>query len=55
MKEEVDSGRLELAEQCVVCICTGHGLKDPDIVAGHFARPETVPAELGVIEEMVAE
>ena len=33
----------------VVCVLTGHGLKDPDIMAGKEGSMSPVPAELGAI------
>jgi threonine synthase len=33
----------------VVCVLTGHGLKDPDIMAGEEGWMTPVPAELGAI------
>jgi threonine synthase len=33
----------------VVCVLTGHGLKDPDIMAGEEGSMTPVPAELGAI------
>jgi threonine synthase len=55
MTEEVASGRLDIAGQCAVCVCTGHGLKDPHIVMESFNVSETVPARLEVIEGLVLE
>jgi threonine synthase len=37
--------------ETVVCILTGHGLKDPDIVAGEEGSLTPVPADLGAIRE----
>ena len=33
----------------VVCVLTGHGLKDPDIAIGQIAVPTKVRAELGAV------
>jgi len=33
----------------VVCVLTGHGLKDPDIAIGQIDVPKAVDAELGVV------
>jgi threonine synthase len=33
----------------VVCVLTGHGLKDPDIAISQIAVPTTVEAELGAV------
>jgi threonine synthase len=43
-------GRLARSET-VVCVLTGHGLKDPDIVAGEEITTRTVAAEAAVIRE----
>lgn len=37
------------AGSTVVCVLTGHGLKDPDIAIGQIAVPTPVDAELGAI------
>ncbi|MDA8300782.1 MAG: threonine synthase [Actinomycetota bacterium] len=33
----------------VVCVLTGHGLKDPDVAIGQIAVPRAVEAELGAV------
>ena len=43
-------GRIHPSEG-VVCILTGHGLKDPDVVAGEEGSLQTVPADLGSIRQ----
>ena len=37
------------AGSTVVCVLTGHGLKDPDIAISQIAVPTPVDAELGAI------
>lgn len=37
----------------VVAICTGHGLKDPDIVVKSFRAPKVLPVDLGALEEAI--
>ncbi|MEO7332573.1 MAG: threonine synthase [Gemmatimonadales bacterium] len=44
----VSEGRVGRSE-VVVCVLTGHGLKDPDVVVGEVAA--TVPAEVAAIRE----
>jgi threonine synthase len=46
----VREGRLGRAET-IVCILTGHGLKDPDIVSGEEGSFTTVPADAAAIRE----
>jgi threonine synthase len=35
----------------VVCVLTGHGLKDPDIAIGQIAVPSVVDADVGAVRE----
>jgi len=34
-------------------VCTGLGLKDPELVTRHFPKPEEIPVELSVLEELL--
>jgi threonine synthase len=43
-------GRI-IRSEMVVCILTGHGLKDPDIVAGEEGSMRAVPADAAAIRE----
>lgn len=51
--KEVNAGNLDLKGKKVVTICTGHGLKDPDIISSNFSKPPSVKAELGALEELI--
>ncbi len=46
---EIREGRLSPKGQRVVAVCTGHGLKDPDIVVKNLPPVQAVPAKLGVL------
>jgi threonine synthase len=46
------SGKLDLAGQMVVCVCTGHGLKDPQ-VAWAPADIEVIPPEWAALERLL--
>ena len=37
----------------IVAICTGHGLKDPDIITNAMAKPQVVPPKLSALEEII--
>lgn len=50
---EIRAGRLHPAGQKIVAICTGHGLKDPEIVTKDMAAPKIVPPRLDALEEVV--
>ena len=51
--KNVTEGRMKLKGQTVVCVVTGHGLKDPDSVISQFAAPKVIPAELGALEQLI--
>jgi threonine synthase len=42
--------RLDLADKTVVCVLTGHGLKDPDTALSVEAEMTDVPADLDAVE-----
>lgn len=42
LRQEVSAGRLQLQGQDVVILCTGHGLKDPDVISDRMARPSAI-------------
>jgi threonine synthase len=50
---EVESGKLKVEGKRVVAICTGHGLKDPDIITKDMQKPQIVPPKLEALEEVI--
>jgi len=48
---EIRSGQLSLRGQRVVGVCTGHGLKDPDIIVKQMTAPSVLPPKLAALEE----
>jgi threonine synthase len=53
LAHEVQSGRLQVAGKRIVVICTGHGLKDPDIITRDMQKPQLVPPKLDALEEII--
>lgn len=51
--KETEAGHLDLKGKQVVMICTGHGLKDPDIIASQFKKPKAVKPELAELEKLI--
>lgn len=39
----------------VVCVSTGHGLKDPDVAIGQSAKPRTVDVSMSALERLIKE
>ena len=53
LAHELKQGKINLSGQRVVAVCTGHGLKDPDIVVKHMPSPKVLPAEIKALEDAV--
>jgi threonine synthase len=50
---EVTSGNLNVQGKRIVAICTGHGLKDPDIITKDMQKPIVVPPRLEALEKVI--
>jgi threonine synthase len=50
---EIGRGRLRPQGWRVVAVCTGHGLKDPDIITRTSPPPHPIPAELRALEDVI--
>lgn len=50
---EIESGTLDVKGKRIVAICTGHGLKDPDIITKDMQKPLIVPPRLEALEEVI--
>ncbi len=50
---EIQAGSLNLQGQRVVAVCTGHGLKDPDVITRTLSQPAAIPNNLGALEETI--
>jgi threonine synthase len=53
LAHEIAAGRFEAKGKRIVAICTGHGLKDPDIITKDMAKPLVVPPRLEALEEAI--
>ena len=52
---EIRQGAFGLNGQRIVAVCTGHGLKDPDIITRTSPAPRLIPAEMGALEDAILE
>lgn len=50
---ELSAGRLDLRGQRVVAVCTGHGLKDPEVIIAQATMSAALPADYATLEEAV--
>ena len=50
---EISRGDMVVSGKRIVAVCTGHGLKDPDIITGQMQPPRVVPPRLDALEELI--
>ena len=50
---EIATGKLNPNGKRIVAICTGHGMKDPDIITKDMQKPLVVPPRLEALEEII--
>jgi threonine synthase len=53
LAHELQAGKMDVKGKRVVAVCTGHGMKDPDIIAHSMAKPVVLPAELAALENVL--
>ncbi len=46
---------IDLSGKTVVAVCTGHGLKDPEVITREMPKPKVLPAELRALEDCLNE
>ena len=50
---EIQNKQLDPTGKRIVAVCTGHGLKDPDIIKEQIQLPPTIPPKLEALEEAI--
>ena len=50
LAHQLQKGAMDVKGKRVVAVCTGHGLKDPDIIAKSMPAPRHLPAQLAELE-----
>jgi threonine synthase len=53
LASEIRGGRLNPSGLRVVAVCTGHGLKDPEIITKNMPAPLVLPADLQALEAIL--
>jgi len=53
LAHEIQAGRFQPQGKRIVAVCTGHGLKDPDIITRTF-QPRVLPSDFHAIEEILS-
>jgi threonine synthase len=53
LAHEILAGRFQPAGKRIVAVCTGHGMKDPEIITQRMFHPQVIPANMNALEELV--
>lgn len=53
LKQRIASGEMDVRGQRIVCVVTGHGLKDPQIVLRSDNQPVTLPADFDALADWI--
>jgi threonine synthase len=53
LAQQLREGKLDLRGKRVVAVCTGHGMKDPEIIAKSMPAPRLLPSRLDALEEAI--
>ncbi len=52
LKKDLVLGKIDPSAE-VVCVSTGHGLKDPDIAITQSAKPKTIDADIESLRKLL--
>jgi threonine synthase len=53
LAHQLKAGEMNVSGKRVVAVCTGHGLKDPDIIAHSMPAPRRLPGKLADLEGFI--
>ena len=53
LKAEIEAGKFDAKGKRIVIVCTGHGMKDPGIIAESMPTPRLIPAELRALRDIL--
>ena len=53
LKAEIEVGDFDPKGQKIVIVCTGHGMKDPGVIADSMPSPKLIPVEMEALRELL--
>ncbi len=53
LKAQIAAGQIDPHGKKIVAVCTGHGMKDPDIITSRMTKPTLVPANFDAISAFI--
>jgi threonine synthase len=54
LAKEIKNESIDLQRKTIVAVCTGHGLKDLDIISRSMPIPQKIPAEISALQKVIA-
>lgn len=54
LANQIRAGQFDARGKRIVAVCTGHGMKDPDIIAKSMPAPRKISAGLGELADLIA-
>lgn len=51
--KQIQSGGFDPSGKTIVAVCTGHGMKDPDIISKGFTPPQVINPDLNSLEKAI--
>jgi threonine synthase len=53
LQAQIEAGLIDPKGKQIVAVCTGHGMKDPDIITSKMTKPTLLPAEYNAISAFI--
>jgi threonine synthase len=53
LRKRIANGEMDVRGQRIVCVVTGHGLKDPEIVLNSYTKPVMLEAKLSTLSDFL--
>ena len=53
LAQQIETGLLDPRGKRIVAVCTGHGMKDPNVIIQDGLKLESIPAELAALEAII--
>ena len=53
LAKKIQAHAIDLSGKTVVAVCTGHGLKDPDIIVKNMSSPRLIPVDLSILQKEI--
>jgi threonine synthase len=53
LANEIRNGKIDVRDKTIVIVCTGHGLKDPDVATANMPIPTNIEVDVKELERIL--